>query len=130
MKILVCGSRDWRLHDPVRERLSVHPPGTIIVHGNARGADTVADIVAGQLGFEIRRYPANWEKYGKAAGMRRNAEMLTQEHPDKDDVGLDCVMGFSLGPVSKSRGTHGMIKLAEKAGIDTLVYEYLGLSAV
>lgn len=112
------------------ERLSVHGPGTIIIHGNARGADTVADIVAGQLGFEIRRYDADWEKYAKAAGMRRNAEMLSQEHPDKDGVFIDCVWAFSLGPIAKSRGTHGMVKLAEKAGIDTLVYEYLGMSAV
>lgn len=114
----------------MRERLSVHPAGTIIIHGDARGADTVADIVAGQLGFEIRRYPADWEKYGKAAGMRRNAEMLSREHPDKDGVFIDCVWAFSLGLVAKSRGTHGMVKLAEKAGIETLVYEYLGMSAV
>lgn len=115
MKVLVTGSRSWTMHGPVRKRLAACPPGTIVVHGDARGADSVADILARELGFEVRSYPAEWDKYAKAAGQIRNAMMLKAEHPDKDGAYIDKCFAFTAIELEKSKGTHGMVKLVQKA---------------
>jgi len=53
----------------------------------------------------IQEFKAQWDKYGKAAGYRRNARML--EHPAPD-----LVVAFPGGP-----GTANMVMLAKRAGI-------------
>ena len=105
------------MEGPIRRELSKCPPGTIVVHGAARGADTKAGFVAKELGFEIRAYPIpeeDWARIGKAAGHARNARMLKEEHPDKDGVYIDKVFAFAAD-FENSRGTRGMIKLAGAA---------------
>ena len=47
----------------------------LILHGNARGVDKVAGIWAYARDMDVKTYPANWEKYGKAAGPIRNKTM-------------------------------------------------------
>ena len=44
----------------------------IIVSGGARGADALGERYAKDNGFEIERYVAQWNKYGKYAGPKRN----------------------------------------------------------
>jgi hypothetical protein len=111
MKVLVCGSRDWFDRGPIERELRKLPPGAIIVHGAARGADTIAGVVATDLGFEVRRYPANWDKYGKAAGPIRNGEMLRMEH--RLDEPIDKVLAFSKD-FANSRGTKDMMRQARE----------------
>lgn len=108
------------MHGPVRKRLSKYPPGTIVIHGNARGGDTVADIVAKELGFERRPYPVTdeeWATLGPKAGHIRNARMLSEEHPDKDGAHIDAVEAFTSDPskLAESKGTNGMVTMARKA---------------
>lgn len=79
-----------------------------IIHGAARGADTIADICAQLLGYEIERYPANWDEHGRAAGPIRNQEML--------DTGIDLCIAFHYD-LSNSKGTANMIRRCERAGI-------------
>lgn len=93
MKVLVSGDRNWISQKPIEDRLKLLPPGTIIVHGDAAGVDSIAGYVAKILGFEVRAYPAlangrTWP----SAGPLRNAEMLEKEHPDKDGVPIDLAL--------------------------------------
>lgn len=82
MRVLVCGSRTWENYSAVYNRLAALPPGTVIVHGHCpRGADAHADRAATELGLPVERYPADWDRYGKSAGHRRNAEMLDTVSP-------------------------------------------------
>ncbi len=53
MKILVTGSREWTKRDPIRRELSKYPAGTILVHGAADGADSIAGEIGKELGFII-----------------------------------------------------------------------------
>lgn len=109
MKILVCGSRSWDRPDLVGERLARLPAGTIVVHGACpEGADLHAALHCVALGLEQRPYPADWKRFGRSAGHKRNAQML-DENPD-----VELVLAFWDGA---SRGTKGMLDLAEKRRI-------------
>jgi len=105
MKILVCGGRDFRDY---RELFSILcdyvGPELEIVHGDARGADTGADVFARVYGIKVTPFPAKWDRYGTAAGVIRNKAMLS--------YGIDLVIAFPGG-----RGTANMVKQAEKRGI-------------
>ena len=63
MIVLVCGSRDWIDIDIVYKRLQSLPSSTTIVHGGCRGADMIADSVAKKLGFNIKCFPAEWNRF-------------------------------------------------------------------
>ena len=47
----------------------------IFLSGGCRGADTLGERYANENGFGIEYYPANWKKYGKSAGRKRNLQM-------------------------------------------------------
>jgi hypothetical protein len=126
LRILVTGSRLWVDTETIRDALlkaidEINPQygKPILVHGDARGADRIADRQWQQLrhsrpGWLARPevHPANWEHYGKAAGHIRNAEMV--------GIGAAICLAF---PIGESRGTRGCIRLAEKAGIPVRIYE-------
>jgi hypothetical protein len=121
MKVLVTGSRDW----PWTERkiitdALVAANVDIVVHGNARGADSVAKWWAAAHDVEQRVYPAQWNIYGNAAGPIRNQQMLDKEH--LDEAPIERVLAF---PTKESKGTWDMVKRAEAAGIRVTIY-YIG----
>jgi hypothetical protein len=110
LRVIITGSRDWS--DPnaarklIADRLFDLPVESVIVHGAARGADRFAHQEAQKLGLLVEPHPADWDTYGKSAGFRRNAEMIS--------LGADLVLAFWNG---KSNGTKHTIDLAHKAGI-------------
>lgn len=108
IRVLVCGDRKWTDKAMIRIVLRRLIPPVTIIHGAARGADTLAGEVAYELGFTVERYPADWTKYGRAAGPIRNKEMLTHGRPD-------YVIGFH-DDLRHSRGTADMKRQAERAG--------------
>jgi hypothetical protein len=108
VKILVCGSRDWTNRAIIRQRVAAIPAGFTILHGAARGADTIAREEAEGVGLKTIAFPAEWEKYGRAAGPIRNRAML-DEHPD-------LVIAFH-NDISRSRGTADTVREAKKRGI-------------
>lgn len=113
-RVLVSGSRNWSdagtIHSALNEMRAVHGKITV-VHGGARGADSIADDWARSNDVPVEVYPAQWDKYGKAAGMKRNRQML--------DTGIDVVAAFPLG---RSPGTRGMMNIAKTAGVKVKNY--------
>lgn len=121
--ILACGSRTWTDRqkvwnayyaigdewglDLIRDR-DWQEVG--VAHGGARGADHIAGSVAMEFGMQVKEYPADWQRHGKAAGVIRNLEMLNAKP--------DIVLAFWDG---KSRGTAHTIREAEKLGIPVRV---------
>lgn len=122
MKVLITGSREWLNYAAMVEQFDKLPLGTTIVHGHCpRGADAMADGLAKKRGFEVRRYPANWDRFGKGAGPIRNQEMIDKEHPDKDGVLIDFVLAFSIN-LAASHGTKDCVQRAKAKGLSvTLV---------
>lgn len=103
---------------PVWTALRGLGPLTEIVHGDAAGADKMCGYVAEKLGYPVHKIPANWSKFGRAAGPIRNREMLKQ-HPD---IGL--VLAFH-DDIEHSKGTKDMITRARAAGIPVNVIDQM-----
>lgn len=121
MKVLVFGSRKWVDQAVVERELKKLPPETVLVHGAAPGADNIGGFVGKQLGFEVRSYPADWERYGRAAGPIRNQQMLDAEHPDKAGVHLDLALCFHKDP-GLGIGSADMNRRLEKASVEVRVF--------
>lgn len=115
MRILVCGDRDFKDEPLMRSVLIEHfrKPSDVLIHGMAKGADQLSETVICELFntlgrcLAIERYPADWDKHGKAAGPIRNKQMLDEGKPD-------LVIAFLA---EHSKGTKNMIEQAQKAGV-------------
>lgn len=106
MKVLVCGGRRYRDFTRAWAVLdALNPKPTLIIHGDASGADQLADKWAQLRQVAVRRYPADWTELGRAAGPIRNQEMLETEKPD-------LLVAFPGGP-----GTADMVSRAKEAGV-------------
>ena len=106
-RILVCGGRDYRNRSKVFETLDAQEGPFVIIHGAARGADTLAAEYARERGVKAEAYPADWKRDGRSAGYRRNERMLR--------LRPDLVIAFPGGP-----GTAHMVEIAQRAGVPTL----------
>lgn len=110
MKILITGDRNWTDWWTIWKVLGWMPSGTIVVHGNARGADRIGGRIAAMVyDFVVRPYSARWNEYGKAAGVIRNQEMLDKEGP------FNLVLAFHPD-LRASKGTKDMVLRARAAG--------------
>lgn len=117
VRVLVCGGRRYsdrerlyRVLDAAVERLGL----TEIIHGDATGADKMADEWAESRGIPKRAFPAKWSdlshpdaevrvradgsKYDRKAGPRRNQQMIDQARPSiviafPGDTGTDDMIG-------------------------------------
>mgnify|MGYP001570460813 CR=1 FL=1 len=115
MRVLVCGSRDWTDPEPILRELRALPPGEVVViHGAAQGADTIAGVAARHLQFRVEVYPADWKRYGRAAGPIRNRQMLLVGRPD-------VVLAFHRD-IDASSGTKDMVRQARRAGVPVRVF--------
>jgi ribA/ribD-fused uncharacterized protein len=84
MRLLVTGGRDFNDIDFIVNRLStLHQfrPITHLIHGGARGVDTICGVWADEVGIPFNVVRADWSQ-GKGAGFRRNQTMLNEYHPD------------------------------------------------
>ncbi len=114
-RILICGSRDWIDYDAIlREVHARCDEISHVISGTARGADTLGELAAKACKIPVVRFPANWKRYGRAAGPIRNQQMLDEGNPDE-------VWAFSPD-LRKSRGTKDMVHRATKAGVTYHVF--------
>lgn len=107
-RVLVCGGRNYDCKEQlfaILDRSHDANPISCIIHGAARGADTLAEEWAKRRGVRHMAFPADWEAHGKSAGPRRNKQMLTEGAPD-------IVIAFAGG-----RGTEDMKRIARNAGV-------------
>ena len=73
--------------------------------GSRLGADSMAGRYAQENNIPCRDFPAEWRRYGRSAGYRRNQQMLDEGKPD-------LVVAFPGGP-----GTQNMVKNQPAAGL-------------
>jgi len=111
VRLLVTGGRTYwdeeelyRVLDEIAEDRNI----SVLIHGDAAGADTLAGSWAEDRGIPIIAVPADWNRHGRRAGPIRNRLMLEQCSPD-------LVVAFPGG-----RGTRDMIKISKAAGIEVI----------
>lgn len=117
MKILICGDRNYSDVVLIEKFISSLPKDTIIIEGEAKGADSLARDAAIKLGLDVEKYPANWKEQGKSAGPIRNSKMLKEGKPD-------YVIGYH-NDIKSSKGTKNMLAQTIKVGVPT----YLNLGS-
>ena len=115
MKILVFGSRNWLNQKAIESALRGMPLGTVVIEGDARGADRIAGFVARLLGLTVRVYPAlAHNRTWPSAGVLRNQEMLDKEHPSEDGTFIDRAFCFHEDP-NLGKGSRDMLARIRKA---------------
>lgn len=123
MKILVTGSRYGFNQDIIRKVLEAYKDqNPIIVHGGAKGVDLQADAESRKLGYEVRFYLPDWDRYGKSAGVLRNQQMIDMEHLKDDKIDL-CLAFIPIAHSSESRGTRDMMRRCELESIKVILYQ-------
>ena len=115
MKVIIAGSRDFDDYEVLCKYcdfLLQSQTDIEIVSGTARGADQLGEKYATERGYKITKFPADWDKLGKAAGYIRNEEMAKY---------ADALIAFWNG---NSKGTEHMINLANKYKLNVRVCNY------
>ena len=116
-KIVVAGGRDFDDYKKLSNEIDnyiqkiAYKKTIVIVSGCADGADKLGERYAHEHQMEVERYPAEWDKYGKAAGPLRNEQMAKV---------ANAVIAFWDG---ESRGTKNMIECAKQVGIPCKIVE-------
>ena len=118
--LLGCGGRQlaWPVEEVVAvlERLAAGRPVIQLIHGGARGADQAVAQAGYRLGWPVLEMPAQWQRYGRGAGMIRNGQMLEQAiaiakgASSAEQLVKVGVIAFPGGP-----GTASMLRLARAA---------------
>ncbi len=121
-RLIIAGGRDFtdypRLAEAAKHLLSgVRRRDMMIVTGGARGADKLGKGFADAHQLPSVVMDAEWDKYGKSAGYRRNERMA--EYAKAGNNGI--LLAFWDGV---SRGTYHMINLANKHGLRSVVVRY------
>lgn len=111
---LICGGREFN-----DEALMVSTVKALIAHvtkgdrelevvaGGARGADRLGASVARSLGITVIEIAAEWDRFGKSAGYRRNqqmADLLVGRREEGHTVGVTAFPGGA--------GTGHMVRIA------------------
>lgn len=110
MKLIVAGSRQFKNELEAYKSLVDYLDTldiTEVVSGCAKGADSMGEYYASINDIPIRKFPANWKKYGKAAGFIQNEEMAKYA----------AVVLWN----GTSKGSKHMIDTAKKQGLELKV---------
>ena len=113
MNIAVIGSRGFQNEALLHRVLSnAFSEDDVLVSGGARGADRLAENWARRHGTKCRIFKADWNRYGRSAGYRRNYTLIAQ---------AEKVIAFWDG---QSRGTAHSLELARKKGIAVAIHRF------
>jgi ABC-type enterochelin transport system substrate-binding protein len=116
MKLIIAGSRtftDYKKLCQICDNILQNQNNIEIVSGAYyRGADKLGEMYAKERGYKITRFPADWKRFRRAAGPKRNQQMANY---------ADALIAFWDG---KSKGTLNMIQLAKSSGLKVRICYY------
>lgn len=116
--LLIAGGRDFSNYDLLARRCAAYIAENCgvqeptILSGCASGADSLGEQFAMEYQLQCRFFPAQWEKFGRAAGPMRNRQMAQV---------ADGAVVFWDG---RSRGTRSMIGYLRQMGVPFEVVQY------
>lgn len=113
LKVIIAGGRDFKnyvflsammdklLKNYKKEDIEIISGCQVSKYGQARwGADYFGEKYAEERGITIKRFPPDWDRFGKSAGPRRNKQMA--------EYATHCALFWD----GKSRGSKSMKELA------------------
>lgn len=89
-----------------------------IVSGCCEGVDKLGEKFAEENHIPVKRFPAEWTKYGKFAGLKRNQQMIDYANSDNN---IGHLIAFWDG---NSRGTKYTIEHSKLANMSVEVINY------
>jgi hypothetical protein len=111
MKTIIAGSREITDYNIVKAAVKASGfPVSEVVSGAARGVDSLGEEYARRHSIPIKRFPADWNRYGRSAGPKRNKQMA--------EYG-DALIAVWDG---QSRGTKTMIDFATERGLAVYIH--------
>lgn len=117
MKLIIAGSRGLTDYSLLRSAIiqsglwKKYKKTIEVVSGMAKGVDALGMQFAESNGLVLHKFPADWNTYGKRAGIIRNSEMADF---------ADSLLALWDG---QSPGTKHMIEYARRKGLDVYAYE-------
>ena len=126
LAILVTGGRAWTAQEPICRAIADLTAERLLenvwlIHGGARGADTIAGEAALRAGINVLPMPipdAKWKRLGGAAGKLRNRLMVLVLRCLRWCGYESVVLAF---PDEESRGTWHCVGVAKRAGFEVTV---------
>lgn len=110
-KVAIVGSREWTDFKMIRDYVYTLDEDDIVVSGGARGVDQFVEFYARERGMTVLVFRPDWAQHDRQAGLLRNHDIVNE---------CDRLVAFWDGV---STGTQHSIRLAEKAGKPTLVFQ-------
>ena len=105
MKLIIAGSHSFRDYQLLCQTLAPERPRiTQVITGGARGADQLGYRWAWKHQVKHQLFRADWERFGKSAGVRRNFQMAQAG---------DVLLAFWDG---QSPGTRHLIMYMQQLG--------------
>lgn len=111
VRIIIAGGRDFNDYDFLKKEASIfiseidNGDHIEIVSGGAKGVDLLGEKFAEEKNLELIVFAADWKKFGRAAGPKRNAQMAKY---------ATHLLSFWNG---ESKGTKSMLTLAKKENL-------------
>ncbi len=117
MKLIIAGSRtftDYKKLCAECDNILQDQTNIEIVSGAYyKGADKLGEQYAKERRYKLTKFPADWKRFGRAAGPKRNEQMANY---------ADTLIAFWDG---NSKGTKHMIQIAESKGLNTFIYQIM-----
>ena len=107
-RVIIAGSRNFNDYEYLKKYMDFllqNKKEVVILCGEARGADSLGKRYAQERGFPVQSFPADWQRFGRAAGPLRNRQM---------SACADACVVFWVGG---SAGSANMIEEARRAGL-------------
>jgi len=117
-KVIVAGGRKFNNYNLLKDKLDHYlsqkkeNEEIVIISGTANGADKLGERYANEKGYQIIRFPANWDEFGKSAGYIRNTKMA--------NIANACVVFWD----GISPGSKHMIDIAKNKNLLLRVVNY------
>ena len=115
MKIIIAGTRTFTNYQKLKQAcdyLLQNQNNIEIVSGACRGTDKLGERYAKERGYKLTQFLADWKRYGRAAGPKRNEKMANY---------ADALIAFWDGG---SKGTLNMIDLAKNNDLRVRISYY------
>lgn len=110
----IVGCRKFKDYDIFKEKIQewIIENGQInkIISGGASGVDSLAEQYATEFDIELVIHKPDWDKYGNAAGPKRNTLIVNDS---------DKLIAF---PSKSSKGTWDSVRKAKKVNKEVTIY--------